>query len=142
MVGRHQRNGTASGPGRDGSKMTIPRSSLAILLTLAIISGILIPLIAGGIKVVTGDFIPGIIMLLFAGFIICVSAGWLNKRYQGQLVVLGISLLVIMGIIWAIVEDGYGPKAFMLSLVVTAGLMAALGFYNVFLKKRQPHMPG
>ncbi len=142
MAGRHQRYETPSDTGSEGSTVAIARGFLAILLAFGAIAGILIPLYYGGLKVITNDYPPGAIMLLFAGFVLCVSLGWLAKRYRGQLMVLGISLLTIMGIIWAIFEDGYGPKAFMLSLVITAGFMAALGFYNVFLKKRQPDITG
>jgi hypothetical protein len=78
--------------------------------------------------------------LLFAGFVSSLAAGWLINRYRGPFVVLGFSLLTIMGFIWAVFEDGYIAKAFMLLLVVTAGFMAAQGFYSVFVRKRQAGM--
>jgi hypothetical protein len=122
--------------------LTIARGSVVVLVALAVIALTLVPLIVGGIKVLTGDYIAGIIMLLFTGFMLSVIAGWRARRYQGQLMVVGLTLLAIMGFLWAIFEDGYGPKAFMLALVATAGFMAALGFYNMFIAKRRPRMTG
>ena len=142
MMGRGERKGTASDTNAEGPIVKIARGFMVILVALGVTAGVLVPLYFGSIKVITGDYPPGAVMLLFAGFMLSVLAAWFFKRYQGHLVVLGISLLTIMGIIWAIFEDGLGPKAFMLMLVITAGFMAALGFYNVFLKNRQPHMPG
>lgn len=121
---------------------TITMGSMVVILAFGITAGILILVVLGGLKVATGDFPPGFIMLLSAGFASSLIAGWYIKRYQGQLAVLGISMLAIAGIIWAIFEDGYLGKAFMLLLVVTAGFMAALGFYNVFIKKTQPTKSG
>ncbi len=141
MMGRGERKGTASDTNSEGPIVKIARVFMVILIALGVTAGILVPLYFGSIKVITGDYPPGAVMLLFAGFMLSVLTAWFFKRYQGHLVVLGISLLTIMGIIWAIFEDGLGPKAFMLMLVITAGFMAALGFYNVFLKKRQPNMP-
>ena len=117
---------------------TIARGCVVTITVLATTALTLVPLIVGSIKVVTGDIIAGIIMLLFAGFMLLALASFRDRRNQGQLVILGISLLAIMGFIWAVFEDGYGPKAFMLSLVVTAGFMALLGFYNLFIAKRKP----
>jgi glucose dehydrogenase len=134
--------GTASDTSAGRPIAAIVRVSLAILFALCAIAGTLIPLYFGAIKMITGDYPPGVIMLLFAGFVLSVTAALLFRRYQGQLAVLGVSLLTLLGIIWAIFEDGYGPKAFMLLLVVTAGFMAVLGFYNVFLKRRQPRTAG
>jgi hypothetical protein len=142
MMGRGARKGTASDTNREGPIVKMARCFMVIIVALGVTVGILVPMYFGSIKVITGDYPPGAVMLLFAGFMLSILAAWFFKRYKGHLVVLGISLLTIMGIIWAIFEDGIGPKAFMLMLVITAGFMAVLGFYNVFLKKRQPHMPG
>jgi hypothetical protein len=115
---------------------------MVVILTLGVTATILILLVSGSLKVVVGDLPPGLIMLLAAGFVSSLIAGWYLKRYQGQFAVLGISLLTIAGVIWAIFEDGFVGKAFMLLLVVTAGFMAVLGFYNLFVRNRRPDMPG
>jgi hypothetical protein len=140
VVGRIERKGIASDAVAEDPVSTIASGSVVVIATLGIIALTLVPLILGSIMVVSGELIPGIIMLLFTGFTLFALAGWLARRYQGQLMIAGLSLLLIMGIIWAIFEDGYGPKAFMLSLVVTCGFMVALGFYNLFIAKRQPRM--
>jgi FtsH-binding integral membrane protein len=141
-VGRHERRGNTSGSSVESPIVKIARFSMVILVALGVIAGVLIPLYYGGVKMVTGDYIPGIIMLLFAGFVLLFAAGWFIRRYQAHLLILGIFLLAIMGFIWAIFEDGYLGKAFMLLLVVTAGSVGALGFYNMFIAKRQPRMSG
>ncbi len=142
MAGQRQIKGATTGSGADDLTVTIVKGSLVVLVMLGFASGIILPLVAGGLKLAAGDYPPGAILFLFTGFVLCVLTGWIVKRYRDQLVVLGVSMLTILGVIWAIFEDGYGPKAFMVSLVVTAGFMAALGFYNVFLKKRQTRSMG
>jgi hypothetical protein len=141
-MGREPRKKSASHSDGKDLAGTITRGSMIVIIALGISAAILILLTLGGLKVITGDFPPGFIMLLAAGFMSSLIAGWYIKRYQGQLVVLGISMLTIAGIIWAIFEDGYIGKAFMLLLVVTSGFMAVLGFYNVFIRKKQPNMHG
>jgi len=142
LWGRGEHKETASDTNGESPIVKIARDFIVILVALSITAGVLIPLYFGSIKVITGDYPPGAVMLLFAGFMLSVLAALFLKRYQGHLVVLGISLLTIMGIVWAVFEDGFGPRAFMLTLVISAGFMAALGFYNVFLKTRQPYMQG
>lgn len=119
----------------------ITRGSMVVTLALGITAVILILLVSGGIKIITGDFPPGFIMLLAAGFVSSMVAGWYVKSYQDHFAVLGIAMLTIAGIIWAVFEDGYMGKAFMLLLVVTAGAMAAWGFYNIAVRKTRPDMP-
>lgn len=114
----------------------------ATLAAVALTIGLFAPLLGGIIMLGAGDYPTAIVLLLFAGFVLCLLMALFNKHIQGQLVVLGISLLVVMGIIWGIFEDGLMGKAFMLLLVISAGAMAAMGIYNVFLKKRRQYIRG
>lgn len=141
-MGREQRKESVAEARSETIVGAITRGSMVILIALGVMVGIIALLVLGSIKIATGDFPPGFIMLLSVGFVLSLFASWRFKRYQGQFVVLGISLLTIAGIIWAIFEDGLIGKAFMVLFVVTAGFMAVLGFYNVFIRKRQPNLPG
>lgn len=123
---------------QEGLFRTFTRGSMVVILAFGVIGGILLLLVLGGLKIITGDLPPGFIMLLAAGFMSFLIAGWYIKRYQDHFAVLGMSMLTAAGIIWTIFEDGYMGKAFMLLLVITAGFMTVLGFYNMFIRKRQP----
>ncbi|WP_424356636.1 hypothetical protein [Methanocella sp. MCL-LM] len=138
---REQYNSFASDAVPESLVATVTRGSMIVLIALGVLTGLLALVVLGGIKLMVGDFPPGFIMLLFVGFVLSMVAGWRLPRYQGHLAVLGISMLAIAGLIWAIFEDGLMGKAFMLLLVVSAGFMAALGFYNLFIKKKQLDVP-
>ena len=139
---REQYNSSASDAVPESLVATVTRGSMIVLIAFGILTGLLALLVLGSIKLMVGDFPPGFIMLLFVGFVLSMVAGWRLPRYQGHLAVLGISMLAIAGLIWAIFEDGLMGKTFMLLLVVSAGFMAALGFYNLFIRKRPRDMAG
>lgn len=139
---RGEHKGSVSDINSESLFGTITRGSMIILIALGVLTGLLALVVLGGIKLIVGDFPPGFIMLLFVGFVLSLVAGWRYPRYQGHLAVLGISMLAMAGLIWAIFEDGLMGKAFMLLLVVSAGFMAALGVYNLYIRKSRPEMPG
>ncbi|CAJ37848.1 hypothetical protein [Methanocella arvoryzae] len=141
-MGKAEHMRPVSGQGTETLAATVTRGTMIILIALGVAMGLFSLLALGSIKLMAGDYPPGFIMLLAAGFMLSLAAGWRFKRYQGHLAVLGISMLALAGVIWAIFEDGLMGKAFMLLLVVSAGSMAAIGFYNLFVRKSRPDMPG
>ena len=137
-----KRNGNTSGKSNKEIHDEVMGGLLATVVAVGLTIGLFVPLFAGIIMLLAGDYPTAMVLLLFAGFVLCLLLALFNKHIRSQLVVLGISLLAIMGIIWGIFEDGLLGKAFMLLLVITAGAMAAWGIYNVFLKKRRHYIRG